>query len=77
VVALVGPAGRGRARSPTSPALPRRHEGRITLDGADLRELRLAELRGLLGIVTQETILFHDTVRANIAYGVPDAPRSA
>jgi subfamily B ATP-binding cassette protein MsbA len=58
--------------------LPRFHdvtEGRITLDGTDVRELRLADLRALLGIVTQETILFHDTVRANIAYGVPDAPQ--
>ena len=76
VVALVGPSGAGK--STLADLLPRFHdvtEGRITLDGADLRELRLAELRGLLGIVTQETILFHDTVRANIAYGVPDAPR--
>jgi subfamily B ATP-binding cassette protein MsbA len=76
VVALVGPSGAGK--STLADLLPRFHdvtEGRITLDGADLRELRLAELRGLLGIVTQETILFHDTVRANIAYGVPDAPQ--
>jgi subfamily B ATP-binding cassette protein MsbA len=76
VVALVGPSGAGK--STLADLLPRFHdvtEGRITLDGADLRELRLAPLRGLLGIVTQETILFHDTVRANIAYGVPDAPR--
>jgi subfamily B ATP-binding cassette protein MsbA len=75
VVALVGPSGAGK--STLADLLPRFHdvtEGRITLDGADLRELRLAELRGLLGIVTQETILFHDTVRANIAYGVPDPP---
>ena len=76
VVALVGPSGAGK--STLADLLPRFHdvtEGRITLDGADLRELRLAELRGLLGIVTQETILFHDTVRANIAYGVPDPPQ--
>jgi subfamily B ATP-binding cassette protein MsbA len=47
--------------------------GRITLDGADLREGTVASLRAQLGIVTQETILFHDTVRANIAYGLTGA----
>lgn len=74
VVALVGASGAGK--STLADLVPRFHDptaGRVTLDGADLRELRLAELRGLLGIVTQETILFHDTVRANIAYGVEDA----
>jgi ATP-binding cassette, subfamily B, bacterial MsbA len=77
VVALVGPSGAGK--STLADLLPRFHdpsEGRITLDGSDLRDLRLTELRALFGIVTQETILFHDTVRANIAYGrdgVPDA----
>ena len=75
VVALVGPSGAGK--STLADLLPRFHdvtEGRITLDGVDVRELRLADLRAQLGIVTQETILFHDTVRANIAYGVADAP---
>ena len=75
VVALVGPSGAGK--STLADLLPRFHDptsGRVTLDGVDLRDLRLAELRGLLGIVTQETILFHDTVRANIAYGVADPP---
>ncbi len=70
VVALVGASGAGK--STLADLLPRFHDpsaGRITLDGADLRDLRLAELRGILGVVTQETILFHDTVRANIAYG--------
>jgi ATP-binding cassette, subfamily B, bacterial MsbA len=74
VVALVGPSGAGK--STLADLIPRFHDptsGRVTLDGADLRELRLRELRGLLGIVTQETILFHDTVRANIAYGDDDA----
>jgi subfamily B ATP-binding cassette protein MsbA len=47
--------------------------GRITLDGVDLREAAVASLRRQLGIVTQETILFHDTVRNNIAYGMRDA----
>lgn len=74
VVALVGPSGAGK--STLADLVPRFHdptEGRVTLDGVDLRDLRLAELRGMLGIVTQETILFHDTVRNNIAYGLPDA----
>jgi subfamily B ATP-binding cassette protein MsbA len=44
-------------------------EGRITIDGIDLRKLRLASLRGEIGIVTQHTFLFNDTVRANISYG--------
>ena len=74
VVALVGPSGAGK--STLADLLPRFYDpsaGRVTLDGVDLRELRLAELRGLLGIVTQETILFHDTLRANLAYGRPEA----
>jgi subfamily B ATP-binding cassette protein MsbA len=77
VVALVGPSGAGK--STLADLLPRFHDptsGRITLDGTDLRDLRLRELRGLLGIVTQETILFHDTVRANIAYGRADASQA-
>jgi subfamily B ATP-binding cassette protein MsbA len=77
VVALVGPSGAGK--STLADLVPRFHdptEGRVTLDGVDLRDLRLAELRGMLGIVTQETILFHDTVRNNIAYGLPDAPQA-
>jgi ATP-binding cassette, subfamily B, bacterial MsbA len=74
VVALVGPSGAGK--STLVDLLPRFHdptEGRITLDGVDLRDLRLADLRALYGIVAQETILFHDTVRSNIAYGLPQA----
>ncbi|HEV2735145.1 MAG TPA: ABC transporter ATP-binding protein, partial [Longimicrobiaceae bacterium] len=76
VVALVGSSGAGK--STLADLVPRFHDptgGRITLDGVDLRDLRLAELRGLLGIVTQETILFHDTVRSNVAYGAEDAPQ--
>jgi ATP-binding cassette, subfamily B, bacterial MsbA len=77
VVALVGPSGAGK--STLADLVPRFHDptaGRVTLDGADLRDVRLGDLRALLGIVTQETILFHDTVRANIAYGHPDAPQA-
>ena len=74
VLALVGPSGSGKTT--LASLLPRFYDpttGRITLDGRDLRDLKLAELRRLMGIVTQETILFHETVAHNIAYGVPDA----
>ena len=77
VVALVGPSGAGK--STLADLLPRFYDptsGRITLDGRDVRTLKLTDLRALLGIVTQETILFHDTVRANIAYGRPDASQA-
>ena len=70
VVALVGSSGAGK--STVMDLLARFHDptaGRITIDGVDLRDATLASLRNQLGIVTQETILFHDTVRANIAYG--------
>jgi subfamily B ATP-binding cassette protein MsbA len=78
IVALVGPSGAGK--STLADLVPRFQDptgGRITLDGADLRELRLTELRDQLGIVTQETILFHDTVRANIAYGTENPLQAA
>ncbi len=73
VVALVGPSGAGK--STIVDLLPRFYEpqgGRITIDGTDIRDVRLTTLRGLMGIVSQETIIFHDTVRANIAYGAAD-----
>jgi subfamily B ATP-binding cassette protein MsbA len=72
VVAVVGPSGSGK--STLVDMIPRFHDpesGRVLLDGVDLKELRLDDLRGLLGIVTQETILFHDTIRANIAFADP------
>lgn len=71
VVALVGPSGAGKTT--IANLVPRFYDpirGRITLDGHDLRELKIGDLRSLMGIVTQETILFHDTVRANIGYGL-------
>ena len=70
VVALVGASGAGK--STLVDLIPRFIEpttGRITLDGADTREITLASLRALTGIVSQDTVLFNDTVRANIAYG--------
>jgi subfamily B ATP-binding cassette protein MsbA len=48
-------------------------KGRILIDDYDIREVTLSSLRRQIGIVTQETVLFNDTVRANIAYGKPDA----
>jgi subfamily B ATP-binding cassette protein MsbA len=70
VVALVGPSGAGK--STLVDLIPRFHEptaGRILLDGVDLRDIRLESLRALMGIVSQDTVLFNDTVRHNIAYG--------
>ncbi len=78
VVALVGPSGAGKT---TMVDLLGRFyevsEGRITVDGVDIRDIAIASLRAALGIVSQETVLFHDTVRANIAYGRPDADADA
>ena len=78
VVALVGSSGAGK--STAMDLVARFHdptEGRVTVDGADLRDITLASWRRQLGVVTQETLLFHDTVRANIAYGQPDASDEA
>jgi subfamily B ATP-binding cassette protein MsbA len=50
-------------------------EGRILVDGVDVRRYTQASLRGQIAIVTQDTVLFHDTIEANIAYGKPDATR--
>lgn len=72
IVALVGASGAGKStlvdlvprfNAPTS--------GRILLDGIDLQDIRLKALRKLTGIVSQDTVLFNDTVRANIAFGAP------
>ena len=73
VVALVGASGGGKTT--VANLLPRFWDptaGRITLDGVDIREATLASLRGQIAVVSQETVLFDDTVRANIAYGRPD-----
>ena len=70
VVALVGPSGAGK--STLVDLVPRFYEptaGRVLLDGVDTREIRLPSLRALVGIVSQDTVLFNDTVRSNIAYG--------
>jgi subfamily B ATP-binding cassette protein MsbA len=73
VTALVGPSGAGK--STLVDLIPRFIEptaGRVTLDGTDTREYRLPALRALTGIVSQDTVLFNDTVRSNIAYGAPE-----
>jgi len=73
IVALVGPSGSGK--STLVDLLPRFYdvtEGAINIDGTDIRDLDVESLRSLIGVVTQETILFNDTVRSNIAYGQPD-----
>jgi ATP-binding cassette, subfamily B, bacterial MsbA len=73
VVALVGPSGAGKSTMVN--LVPRFFDvtgGRILIDGHDLRDISLRSLREQIGKVTQETILFNDTVRNNIAYGQPD-----
>lgn len=75
VVALVGPSGGGK--STLADLIPRFYdvsEGQITVDGTDLRDLTLASLRSQIAVVTQATFLFNDTVRNNIAYGLPHRP---
>lgn len=77
IVALVGPTGAGK--STLANLLPRFYdpqEGRITIDGRDIRDFTIKSLRQQIGMVTQETILFNDTVRANIAYGHLEAPEA-
>jgi subfamily B ATP-binding cassette protein MsbA len=73
VLALVGPSGAGKTT--IANLIPRFFDvtsGRILIDGNDLRDLTLASLRRQVAQVTQETILFNDTVRNNIAYGQPE-----
>jgi subfamily B ATP-binding cassette protein MsbA len=69
-VALVGSSGAGK--STVAQLLPRFWDvqgGRVAIDGVDIRDVALRSLRGSLGLVTQETVLFNTTVRANVAYG--------
>ena len=71
MIAFVGPSGSGK--STLLNLLPRFYDpqkGVIKLDGTDVRDYRLQDLRRLMGIVTQDTILFNDTIRNNIAYGI-------
>ncbi len=73
VIALVGMSGGGK--STIADLIPRFYdvqEGRVNINGVDLRRIKLASLRAQIGLVTQATFLFNDTVRANIAYGSTD-----
>ncbi|MEA2604277.1 MAG: ATP-binding cassette, subfamily bacterial MsbA [Acidobacteriota bacterium] len=75
IVALVGPSGAGK--STLVNLLPRFFDpdaGRLAIDGVDIRDLKLKSLRSLIGIVTQDTVLFNDSIRNNIAYGRSDLP---
>lgn len=76
VIALVGPSGAGKTTLVN--LIPRFFDvssGQITIDGHDLRDVSLHSLRSQIAKVTQDTILFNDTVRNNIAYGQPDVPK--
>ena len=73
VVAIVGPSGSGK--STIADLIPRFYdvkEGMITIDGQDIRDLTLSSLRDKMGIVTQETILFNETIEFNIKYGISE-----
>jgi ATP-binding cassette, subfamily B, bacterial len=77
LVALVGPSGAGKTT--ISYLLPRLYdptEGRITLDSHDLREVTMESLARQIGMVTQETYLFHDTIRANLLFARPEASQA-
>ncbi len=76
-VALVGPSGGGK--STILSLLPRFYDvtaGKVTLNGTDIRELKLQDLRSRIALVTQEPFLFDDTIAANIAYGRPGASQA-
>ena len=78
MIALVGESGGGK--STLVDLLPRFYdvsEGSITIDGTDVRDFKICDVRGLMGIVSQESILFNDTVFNNIAFGLEHATREA
>lgn len=74
LTALVGPSGAGKTT--ISYLIPRLYDvtgGHVLVDGVDVRRVALRELAGTIGVVTQETYLFHDTIAANLKYARPDA----
>ena len=76
ILAVVGSSGAGK--STLVSLIPRFFDvttGKITIDGHDLREVSVASIRSQIGVVTQETVLFNDTLRNNIAYGQPGIPQ--
>jgi subfamily B ATP-binding cassette protein MsbA len=77
MLAVVGPSGTGK--STLVDLIPRFYDpqkGSVLIDGVDVRDFSFKSLREHIGIVSQETILFNDTIRANIAYGRPGASDS-
>lgn len=77
LVAIVGPTGTGK--SSLVNLIPRFYDvtqGKVSVDGIDVKDVSFATLRRQIGIVAQETFLFNDTVRANIAYGTPEATQA-
>ena len=75
IVALVGPSGGGK--STLVDLIPRFYDptdGRILLDGIDIKEIKIENLREMMGIVTQETFLFNESIKNNIAYGLGEYP---
>jgi subfamily B ATP-binding cassette protein MsbA len=77
ITALVGASGAGKTTM--ADLLPRYYDvdtGSIMIDGVDIRHIRIADLRELIGIVTQEAILFNETISANIAFGKPEATKA-
>ena len=78
IVALVGPSGSGK--STIADLIPRFFDvskGALRIDGKNVRKISFSSLRGSMGIVTQEVILFNDTIRKNIAYGQSDVTEEA
>jgi subfamily B ATP-binding cassette protein MsbA len=78
MLAIVGRSGAGKTTLVN--LLPRFYDvttGAILIDGRDVRDVTLASLRSQIGLVTQETVLFDDTIAANIAYGMPQATRAS
>jgi subfamily B ATP-binding cassette protein MsbA len=78
MIAIVGRSGAGK--STLINLLPRFYDvtgGRIAIDGRDIRQVSLASLRDQIGMVTQDTVLFDDSIAANIAFGVPGADQAA
>jgi len=73
ILAIVGPSGAGKTS--LADLIPRFYDvenGSLLIDGIDIRNIKISSLRGMMGIVTQETILFNDSIKNNIAYGLKD-----